>query len=177
VTTNEVGGTKPIRLQNVLQVCVVVEDLQKAMQQYWEVFGIGPWEIGTFRSSDISNATLHGKPASFGMRGAVARIGNILWELLQPLEGESAYREFLDKKGVGVHHVCVSVENYDECVEEMQKRGIGILMGGSLAGTSFVYMDTEKTLGTVIELIKMPPNWAMAPQEVYPPNAKGSETK
>ena len=29
----------------MFQVCVVVKDIQKSVKQYWNIFGIGPWQI------------------------------------------------------------------------------------------------------------------------------------
>lgn len=32
----------------IKQICVLVDDVQKAMKEYWEKFGIGPWDIRHF---------------------------------------------------------------------------------------------------------------------------------
>ena len=36
-------------IDQVFQVCAVVNDLRRAMEQYWTVLGIGPWRIYTFQ--------------------------------------------------------------------------------------------------------------------------------
>jgi hypothetical protein len=47
---------------------------------------------------------------------------------------------------------------------------MGILMSGTWRGASFAYADTEKSLGTIVELFKVDPGWVMsAPEETYPP--------
>jgi hypothetical protein len=42
-----VDGELPITLGDVLQVGLVVRDLQKSMEAYWKLLGIGPWKIYT----------------------------------------------------------------------------------------------------------------------------------
>ncbi len=156
-------------LQNILQVCVVVEDLREAMRHYWEVLGIGPWKIYTFEPPDLTDTTLRGAPEPYSMKVGLAQIGNVQWELIQPLTGRSTYREFLEQKGGGLHHVLVQVENYDDTLKELQKRDIGVLMGGSWRGATYAYADTEKSLGTVLEFCKVSPGWVMSePEEIYP---------
>jgi hypothetical protein len=104
------------------------------------------------------------------MKLAVAQIGNIQWELIQPLTGKSIYQEFLDQKGGGLHHVACDVGDYDQAVALMQKHDIGTLMSGQMPSDSFAYMDTEKYLGTIIEIYKRPAEFSPPPLEAtYPP--------
>ena len=35
--------TEKVKIKQVLQIGVVVRDLQKAMERYWDIFGIGHW--------------------------------------------------------------------------------------------------------------------------------------
>ena len=91
------AATDKVKIKNVLQVGVVVRDLQKAMERYWNIFGIGPWDIYTFGPPAVTNTTIRGKPAEFTMRLALTQVGNVQWELIQPLTGPSIYQEFLDK--------------------------------------------------------------------------------
>jgi methylmalonyl-CoA/ethylmalonyl-CoA epimerase len=162
-----------VKINKVLQVCVVVKDLQKSMEMYWNVFGIGPWKIITFQPPALHNTTMRGKPEAFTMKLGLAQIGNLQWELIQPLTGNSTYKEFLDKHGEGLHHVAVDVGDFDQAVASMKKHGIGTLMTGQMPADSFAYMDTEKVLGTIIEIYKRSPDFKPNPPEaVYPPDAK-----
>lgn len=106
--------TEKAELQQVFQVCVVVKDLEKSVAQYWDIFGIGPWQIHTFGPPDLFDTTLRGEPEAYSMKIAAARVGNMQWELIQPLDGRSSYREFLDEKGEGLHHVAVVVDDFDK---------------------------------------------------------------
>lgn len=162
-----------VKINQVLQVCVVVKDLQKSMEMYWNVFGVGPWKIITFQPPALKNTKMRGKVEAFTMKLGLAQIGNLQWELIQPLTGNSTYKEFLDTHGEGLHHVAVDVGDFDQAIDLMQQHGIGVLMSGQMPTDSFAYMDTEKTLGTIIEIYKRPANFKPNPPEaVYPPDSK-----
>jgi 4-hydroxyphenylpyruvate dioxygenase-like putative hemolysin len=159
-----------VKINKVLQIGIVVKDLQKAMELYWEVFGIGPWHIMTFQPPALTNTKVRGKPEPYTMKLAIAHAGNIQWELIQPLSGNSIYREFLDQKGGGLHHIACDVGDYDQAIALMQKHGIGILMSGQMPTDSFAYMETEKYIGAIIEIYKRPAVFNPPPPEAtYPP--------
>jgi 4-hydroxyphenylpyruvate dioxygenase-like putative hemolysin len=161
-----------IELKQVIQVCVVVKDLQKTMEHYWKIFGIGPWQIHTFRPPDLTNTTFHGKPEPYTMKIASAQIGTVQWELIQPLEGRNSYQEFLEEKGEGLHHVAVAVEDFDKTVAALEKHGMGTLMSGKYRDATFAYLDTGPALGAITEIIKIPPGFEMPkPEATYPPSA------
>jgi methylmalonyl-CoA/ethylmalonyl-CoA epimerase len=167
----KMAEAEKIELKQVFQVSVVVKDIQKAMEHYWKIFGIGPWQIYTFQPPDLTNTTLHGKPEPYTMRLATAQIGTVQWELIEPLDARSTYKEFLEQKGEGLHHVAVTVEDFDKTVAALEKQGMGILMSGTWHGTTYVYMDTEQALGTITEICKVPPGFEMpGPEATYPPS-------
>jgi methylmalonyl-CoA/ethylmalonyl-CoA epimerase len=161
-------NSEKIEWKQVIQVCVVAKDLQKSMERYWNL-GIGPWAIYTFQSPELTNTTLHGKPAKYSMKLAIAMVGNMMLELIQPLEGPSTYKEFLEQKGEGLHHIQLAVANYDQTIAALGKKGIGVLMKGAWKGMSYAYLDTESELGTILEISK-PLDWAPPqPEATYPP--------
>jgi len=162
-------NAEKIEWKQVIQVCVVVKDLQKSMERYWDL-GIGPWAIYTFQPPELTHTTLHGKPAQYSMKLAIAMIGNMMWELIQPLEGPSTYKEFLEQKGEGLHHIQLAVDNYDQTIATLGKKGIGVLMKGDWKGMSYAYFNTEKELGTILEISK-PLDWVPPqPEATYPPS-------
>jgi 4-hydroxyphenylpyruvate dioxygenase-like putative hemolysin len=163
------GEIEKVELKHVFQVCVVVKDIQQSVEQYWNIFGIGPWQIYTFQPPDLFDTTLRGKPERYTMKIAAARIGNIQWELIQPLSGHSSYQEFLDEKGEGLHHVAVVVEDFDKTVAALEKHGIGTVMAGKFRESTYAYLDTGPALGFITEILKTPPGFEMpAPDAVYP---------
>jgi hypothetical protein len=89
------------------------------------------------------------------MLGAECHAGPIVFELLQPLEGPSIYKEWLDEHGEGLHHVAVMVpthEQADQTRAHFQDLGAEVLMGGRIGETiQFYYLDTEPMLKVIFE--------------------------
>ena len=85
-------GQPAVPARQVLQVCVVVTDLQRAMERYWNILGIGPWRVHTFRPPGLTSTTLRGRPQSYTMRLALAEVGPVQWELIQPLRDRASTR-------------------------------------------------------------------------------------
>ncbi|MGD0918075.1 MAG: VOC family protein [Thermodesulfobacteriota bacterium] len=167
------ASKEKVDLKNVIQVCVVVKNIRKAVESYWNLFAIGPWKIYTFQPPDLTNATLHGKLEKYSMKIAITMIGNMMWELIEPLEGPSIYKEFLEERGEGIHHVHFAVDNYDQTVAALKKQGINILMDGSWKGITYAYLDTERELGAIFEISKPLDAQLPPPEAVYPPSNSG----
>jgi hypothetical protein len=161
------GSCEP--LKNVVQVCAVVKDLQSAMERYWSL-GIGPWNIYTLAPPLLRETTMHGKPAKYSHKVAVTMIGNTQFELIQPLEGPTTYRTFLERRGEGLHHIKEKVDDIPATIAEFKKKGIEVIQSGKIDEDEFYYLDTESTLGFYYELGNM--GWVRAPEARYPPEEK-----
>jgi hypothetical protein len=159
-------------ITNVVQVCLIVKDLDHTVESYWKHFGIGPWHFYTYGKPLVKRMTRHGKPCDYKMRVALANVGQIRIELIEPLEGDTVYKEFVEKHGYGVHHLGVLVENMEQALQEAQTAGLSMTQDGAGFGPDddghYAYLDTEDLIGTTIELIERPKR-RNPPEKVYPP--------
>lgn len=151
----------------ITQVAVVVKDLRKTMEAYHKTLGWGPWSVYEHKPPVLHDTTLHGKNVAYSMLGAEVHCDPIDFEILQPLEGPSIYKEFLEQKGEGLHHVSVVSprENVHAALDDFRHQGVGVAMSGRLGDNiEFYYMDTEPMLKMVAETvsghaISMKPSW------------------
>jgi 4-hydroxyphenylpyruvate dioxygenase-like putative hemolysin len=159
---------KGIKVGEITQVAVVVKDLKKAMENYWKTLGMGPWQIYTFAPPALRETTVRGKQVHYTMKLAITWIGSVMFELIEPLEGPSIYKEFLKKKGEGLHHIaCYKVDDVKKTLDTFRQMGIEVLQSGKFDEVEYYYMDTEPILGIIYEtgkLGKMRP-----PEATYPP--------
>lgn len=155
---------------DVLQVAVVVQNLDKAMKNYWELYGIGPWIVYDFNPSTVSNMIIHDQRADYAMRLALCDVGKVQWELIEPLDDKSIYADFLKKHGEGLHHVALGVENYDQAMAYFRDKGIGVVQGGTWHDFTYTYLDTQDTFSTIAEIYNPPPDFVWPPADAtYPP--------
>lgn len=162
---------QPTRFGKVGQVAVVVRDLQKSLEQYWTGLGIGPWRVFTFAPPQVKELTLRGQPADFAFRAAFASVGDIIWELIEPVRGESLYTEFLREHGEGLHHVGVYVPSLDEALVTASEAGYAVIQSGRGYGRDgdggFAYLGTEDVISTIVEVIEVPRE-RLPPDFIYP---------
>lgn len=140
----------------ITQVAVVVRDLRKTMEAYYRIFGLGPWSVYEHKPPILHHQELHGKPANYSMLGAEVHCNPIDFEILHPLDGPSIYKEFLEAKGEGLHHVSVvsPVEDVEKALADFKKNGVDVMMSGRLGESiRFYYMDTEPVLKMVAETV------------------------
>ena len=165
-------ASEPIfRLKEINQVCVVVKDLQKAVERYWTLLGIGPWKIYTYAPPMIKDTTYMGKPAYYSMKIGLAQVGSLVFELIQPLEGDSIYKDFIERHGEGIHHFGFFVPKLDDAVREMEGLGFKVIQSGRGHGLhgdgGFAYLATEDDLAATFEIIELP-SVRRPPEAVYP---------
>jgi hypothetical protein len=152
-----------------LQISVVVRDLDAAMETYVRDYGIGPWAIYEFNAETVRGMHEGGQPVERAWRLALAQVGQVQWELVEPLDDDSVYARFIAANGPGVHHVGVGVRSYDDAVVELTGRGHEVLLGGEYNGVNFAYLSTDRDLGVVTEFFSGAPGEDQEPDAVYPP--------
>jgi hypothetical protein len=79
---------------DTMQIGIVVPDLDAAIRTYQEVYGIGPWEIVELGPDDAEDARIYGRPVEWRSRAALAMVGRVQWELIQPLDTTACSRAF-----------------------------------------------------------------------------------
>ena len=150
-----------------IQIAIVVRDLDAAMRTYVHDYGIGPWDVYGFGPENVENMREDGRPVERSWRLAISQVGQVQWELIEPLDEGSVYARFLAEKGEGLHHVGVAVPDFDEIVAAQAERGNGVLLGGEYKGVRFAYLDTERDLGLVTEIFSDPPGEDQQPDATY----------
>ena len=142
-------------LSETTQICVVSRDCRRTMEGFVRM-GIGPWRIYRYtKAADIRNTEFREKPETFHTCVCLAWTGQMMWEIIQPLDGETIYNEFLEKHGEGIHHVAFAAGDmpYEDQINEFQERGMPVIQSGLVKGTvRFHYFGTEESTSTTFEI-------------------------
>ncbi|WP_218775537.1 VOC family protein [Oceanobacillus senegalensis] len=155
---------------NVLQVGVVVKDINKTLKTYADKYGIGPWKVYEFNKDTVADMSIDGKRVDYAMRLALADIGGVQWELIEPLDDYSDYTGFLREHGEGIHHVALDTESYSSALEFCRKNGINQIQYGYWGRNfRYDYRDTRADLKCIVELYGPDPDFDWPePLLVYP---------
>ena len=81
-----------------LQLGIVVRDLEATMRRYVDDYGIGPWKVYEFNAGNAEDFREYGQPVERSWRLAVAMVGQVQWELIEPLDEESVYARFSPRR-------------------------------------------------------------------------------
>lgn len=133
------------------QVAVVVKDVEKAMQHYWEVLGIGPWDVRHFTPDKVRDYHYMGEKVTedFEFICAVCWEGDIELELIQPVKGPNVYWKFLEENGEGLHHIkeIVSDEEIPGVLQDFKNKGFEVMQTGWIDNDVHYYLNTKAALG------------------------------
>ena len=138
------------------QIGIVVKDLDTFTKELTRLFGIGPFRIMEWPFEGIDpKSTYHGNPSHYRLRLAFVTVGKIQLEVIQPLEGQNIYSDFLRDHGPGLHHFRLTIPGFDEGVQAMVNDGIKNIASGTGVhlGSQWAYFDTTHILdGVIVEL-------------------------
>lgn len=144
-----------------VQIGVIVKDMDQTIKALSKVFGIGPFRTITWPPADRTDVQkfYYGKPGNFTARMAFTELGPIELELIQPLEGESIWANFLKEHGEGIHHIRFNVSDVEPVIEYMAKHSVEVAQSGSglRPGTTWANLDTERKIGFTIEIMNALP--------------------
>jgi len=157
-----------MKVKRIGQIGIVVKDLDDAVKKYYEVFGIGPWDIYKYAPPEMNECTYRGKPSDWSILAAFTYVGDTQIEIIQPLQGPNIYYEHLEAKGEGLHHIKEYVDNCQEVIEDFKKKGIAVIQSGRFGKGEFYYFDTEPILGVVFEISTSGGRKHREPDKKYP---------
>ena len=136
------------------QIAFVVKDLAAAERFFTEKLGVPRF----FRLEDVKvyEAFYRGGPGDFHIDIALGYAGDSQIELIQHLSGRSIYKEFLDKRGEGLHHLGFIVPDHEKVIADFTANGFPVIQSGRIGnnpGVRFAYFDTEAAIGALMESI------------------------
>ncbi|MFQ6605181.1 MAG: methylmalonyl-CoA epimerase [Fidelibacterota bacterium] len=97
--------------------------------------------------------------ASQKIRTDIYTMSNGKVELLVPLDMSSVIQTFLDKRGPGIHHICLEVECIDEAVRELSEKNIPLVNENPITGAEgyrIIFIHPKGTGGVLVELAEKP---------------------
>ena len=126
-------------------IAIIVRDIEQALVFYRDTLGITPGEIKEVPGEQVRIAFLPlGGP------------GGSEIELIEPTTPDSSLAKYLEKRGEGLHHVCLEVESIDAALAEMQEKGAPVLdkQPRIAAEGRAIFLHPRGTNGVLLELLE-----------------------
>lgn len=140
----------------VMQICFVTEDVRKSASWFGDLVGKDVPAEGRAAEPAEAQAIYDGMPAKVGCRIIMFTFGNIDVEFLQPGPEKSAWRDLLEQRGPGCHHIAFKTRNLTNRHGYLEGKGHRMLQRGEFDGGHgrYAYYDTVPQLGAMIELLE-----------------------
>lgn len=139
----------------MVQVGIIVEDVEESARNWAKFLGLeNPPSISVASGHELNPTQFMGKPSVATAKLAFFQLDNITIELIEPDDHASTWREFLETKGEGIHHIAFNVEDMDSRVKSFTASGIPMVQHGGWETGEYSYMDGSEKLALIIELLE-----------------------
>ncbi len=148
-----IGKKNMLGTNLVTQIGIVVKDIEQTSQAYADLFGVKTPGWRWTDPHEKTHAEYRGKPTNARAKLAFFKFKNITLELIEPDGEPSTWREFLETRGEGVHHVAFNVKDAAGKVQALAARDMGVAQKGDFTGGHYAYMDSQEMLKVILELL------------------------
>ncbi len=126
-------------------VALVVRNIDEALGFYRDVLGMQPSGIKTLPAEGVRIAFL----PSGGPGGSEI-------ELVEPLDPTTGVAQFLEKRGEGLHHICLETPDIDAALAYLQARGARVIDSTprQAAEGRAIFLHPKGTHGVLLELVE-----------------------
>ncbi len=132
------------KVKQVNHVAIVVDDMEKALSFWRDALGI----------------ELHGLqdvPAEKSQVAFLPLSGSEV-ELVQPTTDDSGIAKYLAKRGPGMHHLCLEVDDIEGMLAQLKSKGIRLINDEprtAADGKKYAFIHPESTSGVLVELYQI----------------------
>ena len=134
---------KPIKINHV---AIAVQDIDAALNFWEQTFGLKLDHVEDVPSQKSKVAFLP--------------LGESEIELVQPTTSDSGLANFLEKRGEGMHHICIEVEDIDATLAELKSKGVRLIndVPEELPGRKMAFVHPKAANGVLVELYQLTEN-------------------
>jgi len=129
-----------MQLNKIDHIGIAVKDLKAVSDFYRSVFDC--------------NISEEKNVPSMKLKIAFTDVSGVKLEFLMGTDKESVISRFIEKKGEGIHHICLETNNVEKAVSELKEKGVELVdqprMGSE--GKKIVFLQPKSMFGVLIEL-------------------------
>lgn len=86
-------------------------------------------------------------------------VGGSEIELVQPTTNDSGLAKFLEKRGPGMHHICLEVDDIEGMLAQLKEKGVQLINETPKRGSDgrrYAFIHPKSAQGVMIELYELP---------------------
>ena len=131
-------------IKAINHVAVVVDDMEKSLAFWRDALGI---ELHELRDVPAEQSQV----AFLPLAGAEV-------ELVMPTTDDSGIAKYLAKRGPGMHHLCLEVDDIEGMINELKAKNIRLINEEprtAADGKKYAFVHPESTGGVLVELYQI----------------------
>ncbi|WKZ44936.1 MAG: methylmalonyl-CoA epimerase [Anaerolineales bacterium] len=131
-------------VKQINHVAVVVDDMDKALSFWRDALGM---ELHELRDVPAEKSQV----AFLPLQGSEV-------ELVRPTSADSGIAKFLAKRGPGMHHICLEVDDIEGMMSQLKSKGVRLINDEPRTasdGKKYAFIHPESTSGVLVELYQL----------------------
>jgi len=132
------------KVKKINHVAVVVDDMEKALS-FWR------------DALDMDLHELRDVPAEQSQVAFLPLPGSEV-ELVMPTTDDSGIAKYLSKRGPGLHHICLEVDDIEGMLEQLRSKSVRLINEEPRTtsdGKKYAFIHPESTAGVLVELYQI----------------------
>ena len=131
------------KIKKINHVAVVVENIESALGFWRDQLGLELDHI-----EDVP---------SQASKVAFMPLGDSEIELVEPTQPESGLAKYLEKRGEGMHHLCIEVEDIEAVLAELKEKDVRLINEDpiDLPGRRMAFIHPKAANGVLLELYEL----------------------
>ncbi|HHY42237.1 MAG TPA: methylmalonyl-CoA epimerase [Thermoanaerobacterales bacterium] len=128
-------------IQKIDHIGIAVKSIDEAMKIYTEILGLKVTGIETVEEQKVKTAFIP--------------IGESEIELLESTSPDGPIAKFIEKRGEGIQHIALRVDNIEAKLKELKEKGIRLIDESprlGAGGAKIAFIHPKDTKGVLIEL-------------------------
>lgn len=130
--------------RRINHVALVVDDIDEALQFWRDGLGLDVAHV-----EDVPDQ---------GAVVAFLSTGDQEVELVKPTDEESGIARYLNRRGPGMHHICLEVDDLVGCLNHLRAMGVRLINEKPVVGTGgklIAFIHPQSTHGVLVELYEL----------------------
>jgi methylmalonyl-CoA/ethylmalonyl-CoA epimerase len=132
------------KVNQINHIAVVVDDMEKALSFWRDALGMELHELRDVpdEKSQVAFLPLPGSEV----------------ELVQPTTDDSGIAKYLAKRGAGMHHICLEVDDIEGMLAQLKSKGVRLINEEprtAADGKRYAFIHPQSTSGVLVELYQI----------------------
>jgi lactoylglutathione lyase/methylmalonyl-CoA/ethylmalonyl-CoA epimerase len=127
-------------IKRIDHIAIAVNSIDEVAAIFDKLFGLKPGHIETIPEQ--------------GVKAALIPIGDTEIELLEPIDPQGGVAKFVERRGEGIHHICLEVDDVDKELSSLAAKGIALIdkQGRKGLAGKIGFLHPKSAKGVLIEL-------------------------